>query len=655
MRLTGPRNIQNRSRARLCRGHILFLFALLAVRPVSGQEEKPRLRVTLPSVVLRDVPVNAVNIEVLTGTDEVDEDFDGEVQVRGLRIVGADKKEERPTTLQIQNGVLTPGVQSDLASGTRVYVNDDFEVTLSGETHKASLWTRFSAGFWSLLPPLVAIGLAIWLKDVYVALLAAVYSGCLILAGWNPWLAFTSMFNADKMGIAKVLADPWNMQVIVFTLFLGAMVQIMSNSGGTGAVVRKLSRVTSTRERGQVLTWFMGLLIFFDDYANTMLVGNAMRPVTDRLKISRQKLAFLIDSTAAPIAGLAIVSTWVGVELGAIRQGLESLNVPDTLTQQVFISSIPYRFYPIFLIGFVVLIAATGRDYGPMLNAERDALERDDSDSGVELGADEKSSVWYAIAPIAVLVGWIAVGFVMNLKPDWTLNDDFDSVPLLLHASFFAAITAAALSVGGKALTLTDAAEAWMKGMTEMFPALVVLVLAWSVSSICKVEGLNTAGYIVEQIGDSISPRIMPTIAFVVSGAIAFAVGSSYATMGLLIPLFIALVGSMLGAQGPEAMQAAVMGNLMLGTVGAILAGSIFGDHCSPISDTTVLSSAGAQCNHLAHVATQLPYALTVGVIAIVCGYLPAGFGMNPWYMLPVGLVACAIVIFVAGRRADAS
>jgi Na+/H+ antiporter NhaC len=445
-----------------------------------------------------------------------------------------------------------------------------------------------------------------------------------------------------------VLADTWNMQVIIFTLFLGAMVQIMSASGGTNAVVQKLSRVTSTRERGQVLTWFMGLLIFFDDYANTMLVGNAMRPVTDRLKVSREKLAFLIDSTAAPIAGIAIVSTWVGVELGAIKDGLESLNVAEKFTNDVFIASIPYRFYPIFLIGFVVLIAATGRDYGPMLKAEKDALKGDGPDGSDEAATVKESSIWYAIAPVAVLVGWIAVGFVRGHS-----DPDFDSVPLLLQASFFAAMTAAVLSVSGKALTLNKAADAWMKGMTEMFPALVVLVLAWGVSSICKVEGLNTAGYIVEQLGDSISPKLMPTVAFVVSGAIAFAVGSSYATMGLLIPLFISLVGAMLASQGVESMEAAVMSNLMLSTVGAILAGSIFGDHCSPISDTTVLSSAGAGCDHLRHVATQLPYALTVGGIAIVFGYLPAGFGMKPVMLLLVGFIACVIAVFAFGRRAD--
>ncbi len=622
---------------------LCVLVALVSSTPVAAQSDGDgrTLRIDLPTFVYPDVPVDSLSIEVLNSDGELDSDFTGTLAATGLRVISSGE-ETVLKELPVTDGVFR--LESG-PSGDRVYVSEDFSVKFGTET-QADL-VSYSAGFWRLLPPIVAIGLAIWLKDVYIALFAGVYSGCLLLAGGNPWVAFTNMFNGDKHGVSHVLADPWNMQVLIFTLFLGSMVQIMSDSGGTRAVVQRLSGVTSTRERGQLLTWFAGLLIFFDDYANTMLVGNSMRPVTDRLKISREKLAFLIDSTAAPIAGLAIVSTWVGVELGAIKDGLASLNVEANLTQQVFMESIPYRFYPIFLIGFVMLIAATGRDYGPMLKAERDTIEGKGAASG-EAPEESKSSIWYAIAPVLVLVAWIGVGFIRDYG-----NDDFDSVPLLLQASFFAALTALILAVGGRALTLTKAAEAGMKGMVEMFPALVVLVLAWGVSSICKSEGLNTAGYIVEQLGDSISLKLMPTVAFIVSGAIAFAVGSSYATMGLLIPLFISLVGSLLAAQGAEDMQVAVLGNTMLATVGAILAGSIFGDHCSPISDTTVLSSAGAQCDHLRHVATQLPYALTVGGIAIVCGYLPAGYGMNPWLMLLAGFVACVIVVFTFGRKAE--
>lgn len=662
---------------------ILFLgvsFATLSLFGCSGasapeEVDPPRIRVSLPPVVLRDVPVKSVTIEVLTPDGKVDTNFTGEVTVKGLRIVrrGGDREKvtDEPANLKIQAGVLASELTSDLGTGRRVFVSDDFEVGLAGATETGG--GVFTAGFWSLLPPIIAIGLAIWLKDVYIALLAAVYSGCLVLAGWNPVTAFTNMMNPDEMGILSQASNGWNMQVIIFTLFLGAMVQIMSVSGGTQAVVNRLSRVTSTRERGQLLTWFMGLLIFFDDYANTMLVGNAMRPVTDRLKISREKLAFLIDSTAAPIAGLAIVSTWVGVEVSNIGIGLDSLGVDESLNYAVFLKTIPYRFYPLFLIGFVMLISVTGRDFGPMSRAERKALESDAGLTEEATGETQvKGSIWYAILPVAALVGWIMIGFANGIVGEGNLLarawaglqavfsgdelvfvDGFDSVPLLLHASFFAAMTAAVLAMGGGTLNLRQTAEAWIKGMTEMFPALIVLVLAWSVSSICKDGGLNTAGFIIEQIGDGVSPKLMPTLAFVVAGAVAFAVGSSYATMGLLIPLFISLVGYMLAATGLQDMEVVATHSLMLATVGAILAGSIFGDHCSPISDTTVLSSAGAKCNHLAHVATQMPYALTVGAIAILCGYLPAGYGMNPWLMLPIGLVVCLVVIFVVGRRAE--
>lgn len=638
--------------------------------PAGGAASSPRFRITTPGAVLRDIPVNSVTIEATTPVGEGDDvsyafdpTFSGEAEITGLRIVQNDQESTGPRRVKFEFGLIE--FRTNFGNGTQVFVDGEIAVTADGET--SSHEVRTISGFWSLVPPLVAIVLAIVLKDVYVALLAAVFSGVLVLTGGNPLTAFSEAIGTHVLGRA---ADSWNMQVIVFTLFLGAMIQVMSASGGTQAVVSRLSGFTSTRERGQLLTWFMGLLVFFDDYANTMLVGGAMRPVTDRLRISREKLAFLIDSTAAPIAGLAIVSTWVGVEVGYIGDGFESLELDKKLSYAVFLKTIPFRFYPLFLIGFVMLIAASGRDFGPMLKSERRALTTNPPVPTTQKEqASAAGSMWYAIVPVLVLVGWIAAGFAASLEGDgnilsrsWSavkalfsgdrisFGEDFDSVPLLLQASFASALIACLLPVFGRTLKLRESAQAWVKGMTEMFPAIVVLILAWTVSAICKPENLNTAGFIIDAIGDDVSPELMPTLAFVISGAVAFAIGSSYTTMGLLIPLFMSLVGFMLATQGGVTPDHP----LMLSSIGAILAGSIFGDHCSPISDTTVLSSAGAQCNHLRHVATQMPYALTVGGIAIVFGYLPAGYGMNPWLMLPLGLVACAAVIFLVGRRAEA-
>lgn len=607
-------------------------------------ETPPNLRITLPNVVLNNVPVKSVRIEALTKSGDVNTTPNKQIKLHGLkivRLVDGSKQVEEPDTARLVNGVVE--FSTNLSAGERVYVTDDFSAELNGSTTGSN--AVFVAGFWSLLPPFIAILLAIFLKDVYVALLAAVYSGSLVLAGWDPMLAFTNMMNPESKGFVAQATDSWNVQVIIFTLFLGAMVQIMSDSGGTRAFVNRLAGLTSTRERAQLLTWFIGLLVFFDDYANTMLVGGAMRPVTDRQKISREKLAFLIDSTAAPIAGLAIVSTWVGVEVGCIRDGFESLEMQEINSYSIFLQTLPYRFYPLFLIGFVMMTAATGRDFGPMLAAERAANDRPDQEPVAD-AVTASGSMWYAIIPVSVLVGWIIVGFATGFG-----SEDFDSVPLLLHGGFMAALSACVVAVLGRSMSIAQCGASWVKGMTEMFPAIVVLVLAWSVSSVCRADGLNTAGFIIENMGDGIALEWMPTLAFIVSGMVAFAIGSSYATMGLLIPLFMSLVGYLLFGQGGLAPTADHP--LMLATIGAILAGSIFGDHCSPISDTTVLSSAGAQCNHLRHVATQMPYALTVGFISIVFGYIPAGFGWHPGLMLAIGFAVCFIVVRLVGQRPD--
>jgi Na+/H+ antiporter NhaC len=595
---------------------------------------------------LRNVPVSSVRIEALTAQGEIDADSFDSVSLTGLKIVrsldGSTETDE-PKRAKLTNG--TVEFLTQLTEGKRVYVGDDFSAELHGSKTNGN--PIIVDGFWSLLPPVIAILLAILLKDVYVALLVAVYSGSLVLAGWDPYLAFTNLLDPTQKGFVAQAADSWNMQVIAFTLFLGAMIQVMSDSGGTQALVNRLSGQTGTRERGQLMTWFMGLLVFFDDYANTMLVGGAMRPVTDRLRISREKLAFIIDSTAAPIAGLAIVSTWVGVEVGYIGDGLESLGMDKGISYAVFLKTLPYRFYPLFLIGFVMLVAASGRDYGPMLAAETAALNSTPPEQLEDKTVSStQSSMWLAIVPVTVLVSWIVIGFLLNFG-----NDDFDSVPLLLHGGFMAALGACVVAMIGGTLDIRQCARAWLKGMTEMFPAIIVLVLAWSVSSICKPGGLNTAGFIIEQIGDGVSREWMPTLAFVISGMVAFAIGSSYTTMGLLIPLFMSLVGYMLF--GPGGIRPTADHPLMLATIGAILAGSIFGDHCSPISDTTVLSSAGAKCDHLKHVATQMPYALSVGLISIIFGYLPAGYGMNTWLLLIVGFAACYVVVRFVGRRPD--
>ena len=553
--------------------HALLCLSLVVATSLFGgcqsNNEAPEstpanLRITLPDIVLNNVPVKSVSIEALTEDGERDTTSNQQIKLTGLTIArqtDGERQTEEPTDVRLTNGAVE--FSTNLADGRKIYLANHFSAELNGSTTRGD--TVFTAGIWSLLPPIVAILLAIFLKDVYVALLAAVYSGALVLAGWDPLLAFTNMLDPESKGFVAQATDSWNIQVIAFTLFLGAMVQIMSDSGGTRAFVNRLAGLTNTRERAQLLTWFIGLLVFFDDYANTMLVGGAMRPVTDRKKISREKLAFLIDSTAAPIAGLAIVSTWVGVEVGCINDGFQALEMEKVNGYSIFLQTLPYRFYPLFLIGFVMMIAATGRDFGPMLAAERTANDQPDREPFAEFDT-ASGSMWYAIIPVSVLVGWIIVGFATGFG-----DEDFDSVPLLLHGGFMAALSACVVAVAGRSMSIAQCGASWVKGMTEMFPAIIVLVLAWSVSSLCRGDGLNTAGYIIENMGNGISLEWMPTLAFVVSGMVAFAIGSSYATMGLLIPLFMSLVGYLL--VGQDSLTADHQ--LMLATIGAILALSL--------------------------------------------------------------------------------
>ena len=524
-------------------------------------------------------------------------------------------------------------------------------------------------GWLTILPPLVAIGLAVAFREVLFALLAGVYAGGLVLAGWDPLAAFRVMCTNL---LAPSAGDGGHVTTLLFTFFLGAMVGVMTRSGGTTALVDWAGRRATTRERGQLTGWGLGFFVFFDDYANMLLLGGTLRPLTDRLKISREKLAFLIDSTAAPVAGLAAVSTWVGVEIAAISEGFVALG-GESVSYVYFLETIPYRFYPIYLLAFVFAVAWTGRDFGPMRRAERRAaidgqLTRPGSTvaSADEIAvAETRPRLVNALLPLAVLVGLLAALMwvtgdeaVAALDPGdrpaagWertrTVIESADSFTALLIASLAASLTACLSAAATGALPFRETAEAWVAGAKGMFPVSVVLILAWSVGLAC--ETLGTGEYIAAGAGAYVSAEWLPALSFGMAGLIAFSIGSSWATMALLIPLLIQLAAGLVG--GAEAGVAAVMSEpQVLGTIGAVLAGAIFGDHCSPISDTTVLSSAASGCDHLDHVATQMPYALCVGSIALLFGYLPAGFGVPVWVLLPAGLVATVLLVRLAGSR----
>lgn len=644
--------------------------------------DPPRYAIEVEGFVLTDVPVRRVVVRALDESGEVDRSVNRRIDVQGIRLSErkAAKSDERKVGVDVDaalppfiNGVLE--LETDLASGRKVYMTEPAIVVDQEGPRPGRLHVPRTLRWFSLVPPLVAIVLAVWLRNVLLALFAAIWSGTAILDRGDFFSGFVRAVNEILVG---ELTDPDHARVILFTLFLGAMVGLMTASGGTQALVAALARFARRREHGQLMTWALGLVIFFDDYANSLLLGSTMRPVTDRLKISRAKLAFLVDSTAAPVAGLAIVSTWVGFEVGLIRDAYAQVFDGGAAwdAYSVFLGTIPYRFYPVLLIVFVWLIAYTGHDYGPMLRAEIAALAGDDRSRSAGPAAGESPTdpprplLRNALVPITVLVALLLAGLwwtgranlaaanaelLAEGRPEipatlWAVVGQADSYQVLLISSFTASLVAIASVVASRALTLYESVEAWTAGARSMVGAVIILVLAWGVGTICSAEHLNTAGVLIEVSRGFLAPQWMPAIAFLLAAAISFATGSSFSTMGILMPLLIPLSYYLL----VDANHAAdPQHQLMLATIGAVLAGSIFGDHCSPISDTTVLSSAAAECDHLTHVDTQFPYAATVAAVSLLLGYIPAGFSYSPILMSSIALFALYLIVQFIGRPAD--
>jgi Na+/H+ antiporter NhaC len=524
--------------------------------------------------------------------------------------------------------------------------------------------------WWSVLPPVVAIGLALITRQVIVALVLGIWLGATLISG-NPAAAFLRMGDTYLTG---ALADSSHAAIVLFSSILGGMVGVLSRSGATEGIVHWLSGRVGGRRGGMVSTSVMGTLIFFDDYANTLLVGSTMRPLTDRLNISREKLAWLVDSTAAPVTTVAVISTWVGFEVGLLQDAMASLHGSGAEAYTVFLRSIPFSFYPLLMLLFVYLAAFTGRDFGPMLTAERRAVNeglvlrpgsQPASDAPVnqlgdveEFGPQEQAAASPLLAgvPILAVILTTALGLYFGGRQTAqaaglaspTLREvlnNADSFAVLTWAALVGALLAIVLSVASRRLGLREALDGYVDGTKSMLIAITILILAWSLSAVC--EQLDTAGYLVGVSQKVLSAHWLPAVVFVLAAAVSFATGTSWGTMAILMPLVYPM-----GVQLPAAagLEGPVAVNILLASVSAVLAGAVWGDHCSPISDTTIMSSLASGCDHVDHVRTQMPYALSVGAVAIVCGYLPAGFGLAPWFSLALGTLLVLVLIFKAGR-----
>ncbi|MDD7757524.1 MAG: Na+/H+ antiporter NhaC family protein [Clostridiales bacterium] len=532
-------------------------------------------------------------------------------------------------------------------------------------------------GIWTLIPPLVAISLAFITKNVIVSLVIGIMSGGFILniSGNNPFMALFYSFLDLIQRAVNSLADPWNAGIILQVLAIGGVINLVGKMGGAKAIAEALSKRAKSAKSAQIITWVAGLLVFFDDYANSLIIGPMMRPVTDKMKISRERLAFIIDATAAPVAGIAIISTWIGLEVGLIGSAFDSIGV-ETNAFGVFLNTIPFRFYNILILGFIVITALLLKDFGPMRKAEIECRR-----GGLNLSSNEdvdkelskhdeleplpgvKLSVWNAIIPIGALIlgalfafyysGYTAImggedSAVIQLMQNSPASFDAikeafsnaDASVALFQSAFFAGLVAIIMGVAKKIFTLSEALDIWVDGMKTLIITGVILICAWSLSSVIKE--LGTAKYLIQLLSGSLPPFILPSLIFVLGAIISFATGTSYGTMGILMPLAIPLAYSI----NPD------MSYVIVAT-SAVLTGAIFGDHCSPISDTTILSSMGAGCNHIDHVRTQMPYAIFVAVITILFGYIPAGFGLPVYVVLPIAFVAMFIGIQIFGKSVE--
>ncbi|HJO05169.1 MAG TPA: Na+/H+ antiporter NhaC family protein [Acidobacteriota bacterium] len=526
---------------------------------------------------------------------------------------------------------------------------------LSAGTVVATTDVRVLPGWISLVPALIAIAVALAFKQVIPALFLGLWFGAAALAGFGPAGIFRGLLDTYAIYVLGAVTTPSQAQILLFSFMIGGMVGVVIKNGGMQGVVNVIVRFATDRRRGQLTTAALGVAVFFDDYTNTLVVGNTMRQVTDRLRISREKLAYIVDSTAAPVACVALVSTWIGYQVGLIGAAIAPIPAIQVSSYAIFLNSIAYSFYPFLTMFMVFTLAGLGRDFGPMHAAETRA-----STTGQVLGPDAKVDAAAAadaaelrleegrpvrainaVVPLAALI-LMVIGGLYATGTGSSISDIIgtaDSNMALMWASLMGTMVAVAMTIAQRILTLTEIVDAWYAGIKQMLFAMIILVLAWSLASVSG--GLQTASYLVSVLGDWLSPGMVPSLVFVLAGVVAFSTGSSWATMGILMPLVVPLVWAVLTAAGAQDQM-----HILYSSVSCVLAGAVLGDHCSPISDTTILSSMASGCDHIEHVRTQLPYALVVGAVAIGMGTLPSGYGV-PWWL---GMLAGAATLYAIAR-----
>ena len=506
---------------------------------------------------------------------------------------------------------------------------------------EAEVVVPFYQTVWSLLPPVVAIALALITKEVYSSLFVGILAGGLMYSGFS----FEGTINHVFVdGMIAQLSDSWNVGILIFLVILGAMVVLMNRAGGSAAFGRWAADHIKTRVGAQLATVALGCLIFIDDYFNCLTVGSVMRPLTDKHNISRAKLAYLIDATAAPVCIIAPISSWAAAVSGFV-DGTDGLTL--------FIKSIPYNFYALLTIVMVLTLAILNFDFGPMKKAEADSNTAEESEKEVYAsltGADpapedkisSKGTVAHLVLPIIVLIASCVVGMIYTggFFDGTSFIDAFagsDASVGLVFGSVVALVITIIYYLVTRVLSFRECMTAIPEGFKSMVPAILILTFAWTLKAM--TDSLGAADYVAGIVESSAGNLIvlLPAIVFLVGCFLAFATGTSWGTFGILIPIVVSVFGGNMD------------NTLMVVSISACMAGAVCGDHCSPISDTTIMASAGAQCDHVSHVSTQLPYAILVAGISLVCYLLTGVFSLlniPAIIMLPVGIVLTVAVLF---------
>ncbi len=489
------------------------------------------------------------------------------------------------------------------------------------------------ATFWALVPPVVAIVLALITKEVYSSLFVGILVGGLFVSGFSFEGTITHIFNN---GFAAVLSDSYNVGILIFLVVLGAMVSLMNRAGGSAAFGHFAKEKIKSRAGAQLATVALGVLIFIDDYFNCLTVGSVMKPVTDEHKISRAKLAYLIDATAAPVCIIAPISSWAAAVSGFV-EGEDGFSI--------FIRAIPYNYYALLTIVMMIAIILLNINYGPMRTHEANALKGDLFTSGKAAASNEKipvnskGKVIDLVIPIITLIvccviGMIYTGGFFEGEGFVAAFSNSDASVGLALGSICAMLITIIIYLIRRVLAFKECMECLPDGFKAMVPAILILTFAWTLKAM--TDSLGAAKFVAAAMEQSAGAlmNFLPAIIFLVGCFLAFSTGTSWGTFGILIPIVVAVFAN----SNPQ---------LMIISISACMAGAVCGDHCSPISDTTIMASAGAQCDHVNHVSTQLPYALTAAAVSFLT-YLVAGFAQNPWVPLPVGillLLLCLILI----------